>query len=228
MLRPMRALISGIACASLMAGAFGQEPMADPDPPRPVTGLQRALWRPERAEFWLLCAESDGRGGDSVRVRVFDPWLNERAASSERMPEGGRAPESDGRLDLPAFAGHRLLASPEGQLILSRRPWESAPRVVWGPGWAAVEVRSTVPLQSLSWRRAGDAQIFVAPIAGEAQDGILQRAHLRGLDAGETIEIALPATRWTFPPAAAPRWQRFVVPGVDPAGPRPTSEWPSD
>lgn len=224
----MCAFISGIACAGLLAAATGQEPSSEPVPPRPVSGLARALWRPERAEFWLLCDETDGRGGDVVRVRVFDPWLNERAPAGEPMPDGGLAASADGSLDLPAFAGHRLLADPNGQLTLSRRPWESAPRVVWGPGWATVEVRSTVPLRSVSWRRVGDAQIFVAPVRGEAQDGILQRAHLRGLDAGETIEVALPATRWTFPPAATPRWQTFVVPGVDPAGPRPTSEWPSD
>jgi len=228
MLRPMRAIISGIAGAAALAALAAQEPAPDPEPPQPVSGLVRALWRPERAELWLLCREEDGRGGSAERVRVFDPWLNERAVPAEPMPEGGQLAAEDGALELPVWAGHRLRAGADGRLTLSRRPWETAPRVVWGPGWAAVEMRSTVPLKSLSWRRAGDAQIFVAPIAGETLDGILQRAHLRGLDAGETIEIALPATSWTFPPSAAPRWRSFVVPGVDPAGPRPTSEWPSD
>lgn len=217
--------MSAAAClAGALAAAAVQEPEAQPglEPGRPIQGLVRALWRPERAELWLLC-----RVDGSETLRVFDPWLREREAPILPMPEGGAAARDDGSLRMPAWAGHDLVATAKGELSLSRRAWETRPRVTWGPGWAAVEVRSTVPLRSVPWRRAGDAEIHLAAVTGESLDGILQRAHLRGLAAGETIEIALPPTRWTFP-EPPPRWVSFAVPAVDPAGPRPTSEWPSD
>lgn len=204
--------------ACLAAAVAAQEP----EPDQPLAGLQRALWRPERAELWLLCRDAGG----SATVRVFDPWLREREAPVEAMPEGGSVAEADGSLDMPAWAGHRLRADATGHLTLSRRPWETAPRIVWGPGWAAVEIRGTVPLTVVPWRREGDAEIHLAAVAGETLDGILQRAHLRGLTAGEVVEVALPPTRWEFPLPTLPVWQRFVVPAVDPSGPRPISEWP--
>jgi hypothetical protein len=219
MLRIMFVRMSLIAWAAFVPGVAVQ----DPEVSQPVAGLERALWRPERAELWLLC-----RVDGSEQVRVFNPWLQELAAPLEAMPEGGYTAESNGRLEMPAWAGHRLECSADGRLSLSRRPWETAPRLVWGPGWAALEVRSTVPLTSVPWRRAGDAEMHLAPVRGDAADGIQQRAHLLGLQPGEVIEVGLPPMRWVFPQPTALEWRSFLVPAVDPAGERPTSEWPSD
>lgn len=221
MLRIMPSLMRLIAAAALLAAAGAQE--QEPEPGQPLAGLERALWRPELAELWLLC-----RVDGVEKLRVFNPWLQELEPPREAMPEGGATAAADGSLDMAAWAGHRLECTADGRMLLSWRPWESAPRLVWGPGWAALELRSTVPLTAVPWRRVGDAEMHVVPVRGESADGILQRAHLRGLAAGEAIEIGMPPTRWVFPQPTALEWRRFVVPAVDPAGERPISEWPSE
>jgi hypothetical protein len=219
-LRRMRALMSGFAMAALAVLAIAGGHQA----PEPLRGLQRALWRPARAELWLLCRDSAG----AERIRVFDPWLREREAASEPMPEGGAAPRADGSLELPVWGGRRLHADPAGRLTLLAQPWESAPRVVWGPGWAAIEVRTTVPLDAARWRRSGEIAFHRAPFRADRGDGILQRAHLRGLAAGESIEVALPPHLLTFPQPDPPPVRTFTVPESEPAGDRPISEWPAE
>ncbi len=211
--------MSGFAVAALavLATAGGRQE------PAPLRGLQRALWRPERVELWLSCREAGAE-----RIRVFDPWLRERAAASEPMPEGGAAPGADGSLELPVWGGRRLRADASGRLTLLAQPWESPPRLVWGPGWAAVEVRTTVPLDAARWRRTSEIAFRRAPFRADRGDGILQRAHLRGLAAGESIEIALPPHLLTFPLPDPLPVRTFTVPESEPAGDRSISEWPGD
>lgn len=201
------------------AAAGAQEPEA-----APLRGLERALWRAERAELWMLCAEPAG-----PRVRVFDPWLREREPRpASEMPEGGTAAAADGACEAPLWGMRRMHAGADGVLRVLPLWWETAPRLHWGPGWAAVELRNAQPLPALLWRRAGEAELHVEPFLTDRFDGAMQRASLTGLAAGERIEIALPARQPRFPPRAEPEWRPFVVPAAAPEGARPTSAWPSE
>lgn len=214
----MRRIVSGsFALAALLAPA--QEPAGDAAP-LPVAGLVRGMWIEARAELWLLC-----EGG--ARVRVFDPWLREHEGrAAAEMPPGGTAPAPDGACEVPLWSGRVLRADAAGRLEILPTWWETAPRLQWGPGWAAVELRNAQPLAALWWRRSGDAELRPVPFACDRFDGAAQRAVLHGLEPGERIEIALPPLRPEFPPRAAPSWEAFTVPAVAPDGARPTSEWP--
>lgn len=223
MLRIMHSRVSPIGLLALLLAATPRSLAQEPET-APVRGLERALWREERAELWLLCVEAG-----TARVRVFDPWLRERPSSSaDQMPAGGVAASPDGGCDLPLWTGRRLRADPQGSLRILPTRWESAPRVHWGPGWTSVELRSARPLASLLWRRAGDAELHVAAFRADRFDGALQRAQFHGCSPGERIEIALPDLLPRFPPRAEPQWRAFVAPAVPPEGARPTSEWPEE
>jgi len=190
----------------------------------PVRGLERALWREDRSELWLLCAQDDG-----AQVRVFDPWLREREPRpAHEMPERGTIPAVSGASEVPLWSGRVLRADADGQLVILPCWWETAPRVRWGPGWAAVELRNARPLPSLLWRRAGNAELHVASFVADRFDGAQQRAQFQGVAAGERIEIALPDRQPRYPPRTEPHWRAFTAPAVDPEGVRPTSEWPSE
>lgn len=213
----LRRMSAGVSAACLLAALLA--PAQDPVP-RPIGGLQRVLWREERAEIWLLCA-----GG----VRVFDPSLCEREPrpAEEMPPEPGVAAAADGSCDAPLWPGRRLRADARGRLRLLPAWWETPARLRWGPDWAAVELRAGRPQGALVWSRAGDAELHVERFEGEGWDGASQRAFLRGLVPGEQIRIALPDPLPVFPPRAELRWESFTVPAVPPDGPRPTSAWPA-
>jgi hypothetical protein len=219
----MRALVSALCLLAFGArtgiAAGAQEPAATP-----LRGLERALWREDRAELWILCAEPDG-----PRVRVFDPWLRERAARpAAEMPDGGTTAAPDAACEVPLWGMRRLQAGADGVLRVLPLWWETTPRLHWGPGWAAVVLRAAQPLPALLWRRAGEAELHVETFVADRFDGALQRASLFGLTAGERIEIALPARQPLFPPRTEPEWHPFVVPAVAPEGARPTSAWPTE
>lgn len=222
MLRRMRRCVS-VLCLLAVSGpraesASGQEPEYVP-----LRGLERALWREERAELWMLCAADESR-----QVRVFDAWLREREPlPATAMPEGGVRLGADGAAEVELWGNRRLRTAADGSLRLLPLPWESAPRVHWGPGWATVELRCAHPLAALLWRRAGEGELRSARFVADRADGALQRASLYGLTAGERIEVALPELQPAFPPRTELDWRRLAVPVLAPDG-RISSAWPSE
>jgi hypothetical protein len=144
------------------------------------------------------------------------------------MPDGGTAAAPDAACEVPLWGMRRVQAGADGVLRVLPLWWETTPRLHWGPGWAAVELRAAQPLPALLWRRAGEAELHVETFVADRFDGALQRASLFGLTAGERIEIALPARQPLFPPRTEPEWHPFVVPAVAPEGARPTSAWPTE
>lgn len=226
-----------LAGAGLLGFGGGAVPWGDasvalaPQDAAPLSAIKAAAYRDDLAQVWFLCGD-----GDEPYVRVFDAALREgQRLSAAAWPAGagdradarvGVRPAADGTLTLPAWGGRALHLDGAGRLRLGAHFWESAPRIEWGPGWAAVELRCARPVTALRWRLAGaeGAESTVA-FRSDRHDGIRQRAHLRGLAAGAEIEILLPEALPTFPPRAE-KWERFRVPEVDPAGTRPTSEWP--
>ncbi len=212
----MLAPMSRFAGLALLLLGHAQDP-AD----APLRGLRAALYRADLAQAWFLCAD-----GAEARVRAFDAFLREVPAEGA-WPGGGTEAGADGALRLQVWGGRTLTAGADGGLHLAAQPWELPPRLEWGPGWATVEVRTAAALAPALWRRAGTAEVHAAPFTADRFDGIRQRARLRGLTPGETLEIALPPLLPAFPAPAAPVWERFTVPAVDPAGARPTAAWPS-
>lgn len=216
----MRASVS-VLC--LLVGGGSLAGFVLPQEPEPLRGLQRVLWRPERAELWMLCGE-----GESRTVRVFDPWLRERAAApAAEMPEGGVRADAGGAATLELWGNRRLSVAGDGSMRILPLPWESAPSLSWGPDGATVELRSAHPVSELFWRRAGEAELHRAPFVGDRSDGSLQRATFYGFAAGERIEIALPALQPVFPPRADFTWRGWDVPALA-AGRRVRAAWPSE
>lgn len=221
MARVVSRLCALVAAPALLAPALPTQPAQEP---APLRGVRRAAWNDAAGELLLLCDEPGGS-----RLRRFDPWLRElEPGDPARMPAAGAAPGADGALECPLWPGRRLRLEPDGAMRVLPAWWETSPRLRWGPGWAAVELRNGRPLAALAWRRAGDAELHTEAFSCDRFDGAAQRAFLRGIDAGERIEIALPALQPEFPPRSGPRWAAFTVPAVDPDGGRPTSAWPSE
>lgn len=189
----------------------------------PLFAVELALHRADLAQVWFLCGD-----GDEPSIRTFDAGLREGARrAATDWPGGGIAPATDGTLSLGVWGGRTLRLDAAGRLQMQAQFWESPPRVEWGPGWATVELRVARPLTALQWRRVAETGAAQAvAFRSDRFDGIRQRAHLRGLTPGEEIEILLPDALPSFPPSA-PKWERFRVPEVDPAGSRPTSAWPA-
>ena len=186
-----------------------------------MRGVTRALWQPARSELWVHCEQA----GADARVRVFDAWLREQPArAAAEMPPQGVVPESSGALELALWPGRRLQLTEVGELVMLPASWETVPVVHWGKGWASVEMRCARPLEPLLWRHVGDAEIHVVEFHADPCDGARRRAFLRGISAGERLELALPDLQPRFPPRLTPRWEALTAPE---SGADATSAWPS-
>ncbi|RMH04046.1 MAG: hypothetical protein D6702_04245 [Planctomycetota bacterium] len=226
-----------LAIAGLVAcGGGPDEPLADP---------RAVVWRPADGRVLVIC-----EGGR--RIRTFDPFLRPLAdlrlpfAAAEAAVAGGafllrdragRVLDERGRpapspagvvftaaLECPGPGSRRLVLDPErGELRLGPAPWEHPGEVEWGPGWAAVRIRSSRPIgPAVEWRLAGGGSRLAA-VRSDPDDPLLRIAWLEPVAAGTRIELRHRPAFARFPAPEWSPWYRLEVPAVAPAGPRPVT-----
>lgn len=187
----------------------------------PLDQPQDATYDPYSGTIHVLC------GGETVRS--FNVFLKEipAALGPAAWPSRTSSQVVDGEIQLEVWSG-RMLRIPieQGTMQLEGGAWEDPPRLTWGPGWALVDWRTADPQIHLQWRAVGadDAPGGIqetTPIC-DRWDGLRRRAWLKGLKAGERLQLRYRPSGLSFPHREWTRWQELTVPEVDPAGARPT------
>ena len=199
----------------LFLACSGPEPLKDP---------VAVAWRAADGHALVIC-----EGGQ--RIRTFDPLLRPvldrmlpvTVVAAAARPGGWLLQQEDGRmLDLAGgpveadaateFRAGLACAGPgsrslrvdfeTGVLTAGRADWEHQGEVEWGPGWAALRIRSSRILgEAVEWRFAGEP-VRRASLRPDPDDPLLQIAWLQPVAGGVRIELRHRPPCRSYPPSA--------------------------
>ncbi len=188
----------------------------------PLESVVELRWIPRDGRIEALQADGSLLRFDH-RLRLLEQRSRVEDQPAAPIPQGCSARgRGDEDLQVRGPAGRTLhWDAAARRLWLGPASWEQLGSIQWGPDWARVAFRSQRAIGPLLEWEDDSGHLHLATVRRDARDPLLQKAHLRGLRAGQALRLR---HRPMLPSYPSPRWSAWAthqVPAVDAAGDRP-------